>query len=199
MKKYLVLSLVFLLASCATTTQEPDPVEPGITPILTKPTRSPDYWVVDPQEGPGNIDVSLGEEIAAITIPKNWEYTIGEGGQGIAISLDGGYEINIDRNVSGGALCNFRDAERRFYTPQAGEILFRDPTSFTTQDGRELRRGQNPEILPDSLVHTVCERNDDGSYTTPTIYGAITYRTPQIIDADVMKAMDDMVASLLLK
>lgn len=99
----------------------------------------------------------------------------------------GDYQIVITQAAMGGGGCSFPGV-----TPAEMSIPLTDPHDISSL----FKRGKAPSSVATQESYTVCQKASDGSYSTITSFGAITYTTPLSPAQDVLSQMDSMIGSL---
>lgn len=101
------------------------------------------------------------------------------------------YKITISQLASEGMECT--------YEAQAPTGMATNFSNFQDVNAA-LRRSWNIEATPSvKLTYTVCQKNTEGSYGTPTSFGWISIESPSSSDEKTLKEIDKMLSSLKSK
>src|SRR5258706_2005906 len=105
----------------------------------------------------------------------------------------GDYSLVISQGPSGGARCVYPgDPQGDFSSP----FVAFTPVP-TTQDANFFRRSKVQDLTKDGKQgYTICQKNTDGTYGDPTLYGHINYLVPGVSDSSTLTEMDSMIGSL---
>ena len=105
----------------------------------------------------------------------------------------GDYSLVISQGPSGGARCVYPgDPQGDFSSP----FVAFTPVPTTT-DANFFRRSKVQDLTKDGKQgYTICQKNTDGTYGDPTLYGHINYLVPGVSDSSTLTEMDSMLGSL---
>lgn len=103
----------------------------------------------------------------------------------------GKYQLVIVQGAVGAPSCTFPGDQ-----PQPMSIQLSSSSNIELLTGSPLRRGQVQSPSPDTADFAVCQKAQNGGYSTFTDFGIINYYTPTSPDSDMLAQMDAMTGSL---
>jgi hypothetical protein len=128
-----------------------------------------------------------------IAIPQGWtdvrENTETAGIDKLTISKND-YSLTVYQAALGGGGCTYKNDPT---VPQSQAF-----SDFTQINGKsaQFRRSWNQEAAAKTITYTVCQKVDDNSYGTLTMFGRIDVVSPLPADSTVLAEIDGMIASL---
>ncbi len=199
---FFVIAVALLLGGYYLGTQS-NPITASPKPIPTMasiPTKSPTPPPPTPTPASLNtkkITAGLSGSSAfqpyTIDMPTDWtdarETTITAGIDKLTFTKNS-YLVTIYQSTIGGDKCVYKGDK-----PQTLAQTFTDFADINGKSGH-YRRSWN-QNGGQSITYTICQKADDGSYSTLTTFGAISIVSPNPATTAMLSEIDGMIASLV--
>lgn len=178
-------------------TQSQDELTINIVPSLSETPVSSPSAALKTISGGVLPKAGLSFSQYSITVPSGWTELVESqtpNDEKLTLAKDGN-QISIFQAATGGAMCLYpTDAD--FEGPSSRYTNF---VNLTTKDGTSLRRSGTDTAFKGKFGFTVCQKNNEGGYGQPTIFGHISYSLPENYDQKMLLEMDSIVTSLQKK
>lgn len=159
---------------------------------VVSPTLSPAYQGTRTITAGGGTGSSFG--VYAIDIPVGWTDVTTKTDITNKLTVShGSYSLSVYQAPIGGSGC--------VYPGDPSNAMAQSYTDFVQITGahKMLRRSWNKTGNPaNTISYTVCEENQS-SFGSPTSFGAVNVKSPDVVDSNVMKDIDFMLSSLAEK
>lgn len=103
----------------------------------------------------------------------------------------GKYSLAIYQAPIGGGGCTYKGDPPAQMAQSFSEFV--GITGTSAQYKRSWNTSGNPA---GTISHTVCQKGTDGSFGSPTSFGAISIKTPNVTDDKTLTEIDGMIASI---
>ena len=127
----------------------------------------------------------------SVELPEGWTDTREQSAITDKLILTkNGYSVSIYQAAIGGGGC--------LYKGDAEVMMAQKFTNFAAIAGKnaDFRRSWNEDAAA-KIAYTVCQKNtSDGSYGSPTTFGAVSATAPKPADDTILGELDSIVASL---
>lgn len=111
------------------------------------------------------------------------------------LATKGNYQLIIVQGPIGGENCTFPGSNQSNIA-----IGLLDPVKeITLSDNTSFKRGTVKSTNTDFITYTVCQKEKDGSFSSLTKFGTISYDLPVSPSMDIVSQIDAMVSSLQKK
>lgn len=172
--------------------EEPVTQEDGTEKVNeTLPTSTPEPTKIlgQPVMG-GQSNGSTSFKPYKLLVPEGWVKTVEQNEVTDTLTLKkDGYEIKIYQAPMGGSMCIYPgDAEGDF------KQKYEKFKEFAGTGGNTYRRSWDEKAGP--ITYTVCQKGDEGTFGTFTIFGGVTVKSPNPPEEAMMQEIDEMIASL---
>lgn len=134
----------------------------------------------------------------AIAFPATWSMQDKKSDNSLDLLIArNGYKISLNQAAVGSAVCLFKDSPS--FQGSSGDLRTKDFTEIKTDAGYILRRYFKGNEGDNSVFLFCGKKESDQYFQAPLAVGGLTYVVPAKYDAGVIKEMDNIVKSLMIR